>query len=121
MVIPALDPELVEVHSCLVTNRVHRQIVAGKLAYLSKLFYPIAGTFTRLSILFFYYRLIQDATWTRTFRWVLHATVASVLVLGTVIVFLAAFQCTYVCHRSKIGVLLTPSLGPLKRTGFSHP
>lgn len=45
-----------------------------KVAFSAKLIFVFAATFTRQSLLCFYYRLIADAgmTW---FTWALHATV----------------------------------------------
>ena len=68
-------------------------IDVGYLSWIGKFFYTFASTFTRLSILFFYYRLTQDATWTRSIRWILHVAVAAVLILCFVTTFLSIFQC----------------------------
>lgn len=51
---------------------------------------------TRLALLFFYYRLTTHATWTRSFRWLLHLTVAFVTIVGLVTVFLSIFVCRWV-------------------------
>ncbi|EMC94699.1 hypothetical protein BAUCODRAFT_557854 [Baudoinia panamericana UAMH 10762] len=50
-------------------------IGANKIAFVAKLMFTLAATFTRLSLICFYYRLVKDTgmTW---FRWVLHASVA---------------------------------------------
>ena len=47
---------------------------AGKIAFVAKLMFTLAATFTRLSLICFYYRLVKDSglTW---FNWVLHASV----------------------------------------------
>ena len=60
---------------------------AGKIAFVAKLMFTLAATFTRLSLLCFYYRLVKDSgiTW---FNWVLHASV-----LWTV-----AVAITFVCE-----------------------
>lgn len=63
-------------------------------SWIAKIFYTTAACFTRLSILSFYYRLIDGATWTKTYRRILHAALACVLVLYVVTLFLAIFLCT---------------------------
>lgn len=57
---------------------------ANKIAFVAKLMFTFAATFTRLSLLCFYYRLVKDSgiLW---FRWVLHASVA--LALAVCILF----------------------------------
>ncbi|KAF2771064.1 hypothetical protein EJ03DRAFT_44847 [Teratosphaeria nubilosa] len=46
---------------------------ANKIAFVAKLMFSLAATFTRLSLIIFYFRLIKDSSmpW---FRWVLHAS-----------------------------------------------
>lgn len=62
-------------------------------SFVGRLFYNFAGGLTRLSILSFYYRLIQGTTWTRTYRYILHVAVVAVIILCLVPSFLIIFQC----------------------------
>jgi len=55
--------------------------------------FNLAATFTRLSLLFFYYRLISGATWLRGFRLILHIAVAFITLMGMIALFLGVFQC----------------------------
>lgn len=47
---------------------------AGKIAFIAKLMFTLAATFTRLSLICFYYRLVKDSGM-RWFNWILHASV----------------------------------------------
>ncbi|KAK4545556.1 hypothetical protein LTR36_002906 [Oleoguttula mirabilis] len=47
---------------------------AGKIAFVAKLMFTLAATFTRLSLICFYYRLVKDSGM-RWFNWILHASV----------------------------------------------
>jgi hypothetical protein len=71
----------------------YRLQAAVKLAWISRALFILAATFTRLSLLFFYYRLTTDAIWMRGFRWLLHASVFSVTTVGVVTLILSVFQC----------------------------
>lgn len=48
-------------------------IAAGKIAFVAKLMFTLAATFTRVSLICFYYRLVKDSG-IQWFRWVLHAS-----------------------------------------------
>ncbi|KAK3113861.1 hypothetical protein LTR53_008436 [Teratosphaeriaceae sp. CCFEE 6253] len=48
---------------------------ANKVAFAAKLMFTLAATFTRLSLICFYYRLVKDSG-LRWFTWVLHASLA---------------------------------------------
>ncbi|KAF2738484.1 hypothetical protein EJ04DRAFT_549959 [Polyplosphaeria fusca] len=63
-----------------------------KIAMAAKLLFTVASTFTRLSLLFFYYRLITDAG-KDFFKWVLHASVTFVALIGIGFFFLGIFLC----------------------------
>lgn len=47
---------------------------ANIIAFVAKLNFTLASTFTRLSLICFYYRLIKDSG-VKWFKWVLHASV----------------------------------------------
>ncbi|KAK3633268.1 hypothetical protein LTR56_002505 [Elasticomyces elasticus] len=66
---------------------------ANIIAFVAKLVFTLAATFTRLSLCAFYYRLVKDSgiVW---FRWVVHATVAFTVAIGVGFVFLTTFLCT---------------------------
>ncbi|KAK4894142.1 hypothetical protein LTR27_007508 [Elasticomyces elasticus] len=66
---------------------------ANIIAFVAKLVFTLAATFTRLSLCAFYYRLVKDSgiVW---FRWVVHATVAFTVAIGVAFVFLTIFLCT---------------------------
>ena len=72
-----------------------RWIDAGKIAYAARILYALAAGLTRLSILLFYYRLVANTTWTRAYRFILHGVVAAVVVLCTVTIGMAIWQCRY--------------------------
>ena len=65
---------------------------ANEVAFAAKILFTLAATFTRLSIICFYYRLIRDSgiTW---FKWVLHASVALVLAVGIYFLAMAIWLC----------------------------
>ncbi|KAK1815506.1 hypothetical protein LTR12_010057 [Friedmanniomyces endolithicus] len=50
-------------------------VQANKIAFVAKLMFTLAATFTRLSLICFYYRLVKDSG-LRWFNWVLHASLA---------------------------------------------
>jgi hypothetical protein len=60
---------------------------------VAKLTFTLAATFTRLSLICFYYRLVKDSgiTW---FNWVLHASVAWTLSVCIVFVALTIWLCS---------------------------
>lgn len=59
----------------------------------AKVVFTAAATFTRLSLLFFYYRLVQDSG-KKAFRWSVHLNVAYSVGIFVAFVFLSIFQCT---------------------------
>lgn len=48
---------------------------AGKIAFTAKLMFTLAATSTRMSLIFFYYRLVKDSG-LKWFKWILHASMA---------------------------------------------
>ncbi|TKA67673.1 hypothetical protein B0A55_08648 [Friedmanniomyces simplex] len=66
---------------------------ANVIAFIAKLVFTLAATFTRLSLCAFYYRLVKDSgiVW---FKWVVHGTVAFTIATGIAFVFLTIFLCT---------------------------
>lgn len=48
---------------------------ANKIAFVAKLMFTFAATFTRTSLICFYYRLVKDSG-LKWFNWVLHASLA---------------------------------------------
>lgn len=63
-----------------------------KVGMAAKLLFVAASTFTRLSILTFYYRLVTDAAET-VFRWLTHANVALNISMFIAFTFLGVFIC----------------------------
>ena len=65
---------------------------ANKIAFVAKLMFTLAATFTRLSLICFYYRLVKDSgiTW---FNSVLHASVAWTIAVGISFAFETIFLC----------------------------
>ncbi|KAF4550271.1 Hypothetical protein D9617_18g034620 [Elsinoe fawcettii] len=61
-------------------------------AMAGKILFTLAATFTRISLIFFYYRLIHDAH-LKWFRWVLHASIVWTIAVGVVFIFLSIFIC----------------------------
>jgi hypothetical protein len=83
-------------------------VPAQKIAMAAKVIFTTAATFTRLSLLLFYYRLIADggSTW---FRWAIHVNVAySIAIL--IAFFCEQPQDTVVV--SKTFANRTPTLSP---------
>lgn len=66
---------------------------AMKIAWATKMIFSAAATFTRLSLLTFYYRLVQDSTM-RTFRWVLHISTFINTMTLPFFVIVTIFQCS---------------------------
>ncbi|KAF1810453.1 hypothetical protein P152DRAFT_98877 [Eremomyces bilateralis CBS 781.70] len=64
-----------------------------KVAIAAKALYTVATTFTRISLLSFYYRFVRD-TAAHRFRMTLHASLGFVVVMGVSFVCLAVFQCS---------------------------
>jgi hypothetical protein len=63
-----------------------------KIAMAAKILFVSASTFTRLSLLCLYYRLVQDSG-KRLFRWAVHFNVALTVAVYITFLFLAIFQC----------------------------
>jgi len=78
---------------------------ANKIAFVAKLMFTFAATFTRLSLICFYYRLVKDSglTW---FNWVLHISVAWTVAVGISFVCETIWLCVYVYLRTRSGSLL---------------
>lgn len=57
----------------------------------AKIIFTAVATFTRLSVLCFYYRLVQDSD-KRVFRWAVHANVIYSVAIF-IFIFLSIFQC----------------------------
>ncbi|KAK5108050.1 hypothetical protein LTR62_008824 [Meristemomyces frigidus] len=72
---------------------VHLVTKANIIAFLAKLVFVLAATFTRLSLCAFYYRLVQDSgiMW---FKNVIHVTNAFTVATCVAFLFLGVFLCT---------------------------
>jgi hypothetical protein len=77
---------------------------ANIIAFIAKLTFTLAATFTRLSLICFYYRLIKDSG-IKWFNWVLHVSVAWTLSVCLVFIVLTIWLCSYVAFP----VLTAPS------------
>lgn len=64
----------------------------AKIALAAKAIFTSAATFTRLSLLCFYYRLVQDSG-KKWFVWTIHANVAFSVAIFITFICLAIFQC----------------------------
>ncbi|KAF2022287.1 hypothetical protein BU24DRAFT_439026 [Aaosphaeria arxii CBS 175.79] len=64
----------------------------AKIAMAAKILFTCAASFTRLSLLFFYYRLVKD-TDKKWFHWSIHANVAFTIGIFISFICLAIFQC----------------------------
>lgn len=65
---------------------------ANIIAMIAKLMFTLASTFTRLSLICFYYRLVKDSG-RRGYRWVLHGSVAFVIAVCLTFIFQTVFLC----------------------------
>ena len=65
---------------------------ANIIAFVAKLTFTLAATFTRLSLICFYYRLIKDSG-IQWFTWVLHASVVWTLSVCIVFICLTIWLC----------------------------
>lgn len=65
---------------------------ASILAFCAKLTFVFASSFTRLSLIFLYYRLIKEST-TKWYRWSIHLGLAYNLATTLVLIFLGIFGC----------------------------
>jgi hypothetical protein len=63
------------------------------MAFVTKIIFSAAATFTRLSLLTFYYRLVQDSSM-RSFRWVLHVSTFFTAMTMPFFVLITIFQCS---------------------------
>jgi len=71
---------------------VHRIQNANIIAFVAKLMFTMASTFTRLSLLCFYYRLVKDSG-LRWYKWALHGSLFFVLAICVAFVFMTVFTC----------------------------
>lgn len=64
-----------------------------KIVMAAKVLFTCASTFTRMSLIAFYYRIVGDArrVW---FRWVLHASMAYMVGIFVSFIVLSIWQCT---------------------------
>ncbi|KAF2721800.1 hypothetical protein K431DRAFT_63989 [Polychaeton citri CBS 116435] len=62
------------------------------IAFVAKIAFTLAATTTRISLLCLYYRLVQDSG-IRWFRWALHLTLAYLVAICVMFVFLVIFGC----------------------------
>lgn len=65
---------------------------ANIIAFIAKLTFTLAATFTRLSLICFYYRLIKDSG-IQWFNWVLHASVVWTMSVCIVFICLTIWLC----------------------------
>lgn len=73
--------------------RVDQFAPAMKMAFAAKMIFSAAATFTRLSLLTFYYRLVQDSS-IRWFRWILHVSTFINAMTLPFLVLITIFQCS---------------------------
>lgn len=62
------------------------------IAFVAKLMFTLASTFTRMSLIAFYYLLVRDSglMW---FKYVLHVSQALNVAVGITFIFLVIFLC----------------------------
>lgn len=65
---------------------------ANIIAFVAKIMFTLASTFTRLSLIFLYYRLIRD-TQLRWYSWTLHINLAFNIVLLISFILMIVFTC----------------------------
>lgn len=73
-----------------------------KIAMAAKILFTCASTFTRMSLICFYYRIVGDAR-RNCFVWVLHVSMAYVVAILILFVVLSIWQCTPVSAYWTIG------------------
>jgi len=73
-----------------------------QVAMVAKVVFTAAATFTRLSLLFFYYRLVHESTKSR-FRWAVHFNVALSVAIFITFIFVAIFLCSPVKNYWTLG------------------
>jgi hypothetical protein len=66
---------------------------ASRIALSTKLLFTFAGSFTRASLICFYFRLIKD-TGSSVFKYTLWAAFAYNIAIGIIFVILAVFLCS---------------------------
>jgi hypothetical protein len=93
---------------------VHMIEEANRIAFVAKIMFTFASSFTRLSLIFLYYRLIRDTN-LRWYWWALHCSLAFNIMIIISFVLLVVFTCMYVSARSK------PSSGELSLTTLTAP
>ncbi len=63
------------------------------IAFIAKLMFVCASSFTRLSLVLLYYRLIKDTnTW--WYAWLIHFGLAFNIAVFIVLIFVGVFECT---------------------------
>jgi hypothetical protein len=98
---------------------VHMIEEANRIAFVAKIMFTLASSFTRLSLIFLYYRLIRDTN-LRWYSWALHSSLAFNVMIIISFVLLVVFTCMYVSTRSSSfpkGFSLTILTDPSKPTG----
>lgn len=66
---------------------------ASIIAFVAKLMFVCASSFTRLSLVLLYYRLIKDTnTW--WYSWLIHFGMAFNIAVFIVLIFVGVFECT---------------------------
>jgi hypothetical protein len=73
-----------------------------QIAMAAKIAFTVASTCTRVSLILFYYRLVNDSGKQR-FRCALHISMAFTVILGVLYVILAIVQCIPVSDYWKLG------------------
>lgn len=76
------------------TNIWHRYQNASIVAFCAKLLFVEAATFTRISLILFYYRLVRDSG-IQWFSYVLHASLFFVVGLGISFTCIGIWLCSY--------------------------
>ena len=93
---------------------------ANIVAFAAKLTFTLAATFTRLSLISFYYRLIKDSG-VKWFSWVLHVSMAYTIAVCVKFVALTIWLCSYVIREVlKNWSATDAALVPLNHTGSFH-
>ena len=80
---------------------VHMIEQANRIAFVAKIMFTLASSFTRLSLIFLYYRLIRDTN-LRWYSWALHSSLAFNIMIIISFVLLVVFTCMYVLARTSI-------------------
>jgi hypothetical protein len=76
----------------------------SKIAMAAKVIFVCAATFTRLSLLFFYYRLVEDSG-KKLFLWTVHANVAFSIGIFISFIPVAIWQCNPVSNYWTFGAV----------------